>query len=1035
MNKFYQTLFVLPLSGVAIALTTAPSLAGSFRTSGAVQYTSSPPTDLRLGRRESNRSILFFKEDQNYFLRNNLYVDIKNPGSYSKNTNLSPGTISPGVYLDSYFFHADPVGRRENNPINVIGSVTFEDEILGIITGKSNLSSSDNLGLSSMTFPRHDNRGVMKNDGRTDYVTLSSDRHTINLNLKVGTAMDQIRVITERSVAPTLSNFYLSSNYVNEGSSVTAYLKATDPNKDTISFYVDGSYIGKDYDRSGTRSDSTRLRFTEDGTRTIRAQAKDEDGKYSNNRYQTLTVRNVAPTLSNLTIPTINEGQSASATLYGTDPGADALTFYLNNGNIGTDSRTSGTRSASTNLGVFTDDGTFSYTGRVRDDDGAYSSTRSGTLRVLNVAPTISNFEVLVPMAFEGQAAYAFLDATDPGEDPLSFYLNGEYIGNDTDTSGTRSISKNLGIFEDSGTFSYTAEVRDDDGGISNTVTRTFNIRNLPPTLLLDSPFPETVNEGDSVLLSLSATDPGKDAIDFLLNGEVIGTDNSTSGTRTFSENLNLFGDDGTFDYRIEARDDDNGYSNTFFRKVTVNNVAPTFDFDIPTINEGESAVALFNATDPGTDAISFFLNDKNIATDSSTSGTRSFTHDLGIFDDDGIFEYTAFALDDDGGKSNIVTKNFEVKNVAPTITNITKDFEIYPEQLFDFAVAATDPGKDKLTYHWDFDGDGSYNDYIRDSGKWSFTDPGDYTVGVKVSDGDGGVTYDSFKVAVKPIKPPYTMRFTDIKGIEGDSDKFQFEFEVANWTGAEVGGVYFALTDSPGGASVQKSPFFNSADINKGTVVDVSKSAIEYKTDTLIPTAELTDIDSGKNVFDGFVMTVDDFDVTEVMSFNWFLLGKDGMPIGTAASGSEYAFGTLDLGRLADGDSEGYFEEMPLSKLSNLFKDGVNKVTDTIADTVTSSKLGTLGSFSSSFTAAPQLSRDFNGTLLSEREPSPPLFAGIVETGLTAAFQNPEDNKFDVPINISLNPEQPESVPEPSSILAMFGLAAASLFGLKRRR
>ena len=64
---------------------------------------------------------------------------------------------------------------------------------------------------------------------------------------------------------------------------------------------------------------------------------------------------------------------------------------------------------------------------------------------------------------------------------------------------------------------------------------------------------------------------------------------------------------------------------------------------------------------------------------------------------------------------------------------------------------------------------------------------------------------------------------------------------------------------------------------------------------------------------------------------------------------------------------------------------------------------------------------------ILESEEKAIALFNGKSDRGLTGRFLNPEDNKFNAPINAS--------VPEPSSILAMFGLAAASLFGLKRPR
>ncbi|HAZ44424.1 MAG TPA: hypothetical protein DDW76_06350 [Cyanobacteria bacterium UBA11369] len=73
---------------------------------------------------------------------------------------------------------------------------------------------------------------------------------------------------------------------------------------------------------------------------------------------------------------------------------------------------------------------------------------------------------------------------------------------------------------------------------------------------------------------------------------------------------------------------------------------------------------------------------------------------------------------------------------------------DIRTSTLFDFAATATDAGiNDILTYDWDFNGDGLFDDFTGLGGQWSFLNPGLHTVGLRVSDGDGGFAYGSFKV------------------------------------------------------------------------------------------------------------------------------------------------------------------------------------------------------------------------------------------------------------------------------------------------
>ncbi|NES18240.1 MAG: PEP-CTERM sorting domain-containing protein [Symploca sp. SIO3E6] len=158
------------------------------------------------------------------------------------------------------------------------------------------------------------------------------------------------------------------------------------------------------------------------------------------------------------------------------------------------------------------------------------------------------------------------------------------------------------------------------------------------------------------------------------------------------------------------------------------------------------------SATDPGADAISFFLNGANVGTDGRISGTRTASKNLGTFADEGTFTYTGQAQDKDGAFSNTSTQQLTVLNVAPTITQLTQDLVVKVDDMFDFSAAAIDPGiLDILTFDWDFDMDGIFDDFTGTSGQWSFDRSGTYDVALRVSDGDGGFAYGSFTVSAVP--------------------------------------------------------------------------------------------------------------------------------------------------------------------------------------------------------------------------------------------------------------------------------------------
>jgi len=278
---------------------------------------------------------------------------------------------------------------------------------------------------------------------------------------------------------------------------------------------------------------------------------------------------------------------------------------------------------------------------------------------------------------------------------------------------------------------------------------------NVAPVVGINIP---TIQEGQNAQAQLLATDPGADSINFFLNGGFVGSDSSTSGTRSLTTNLGPFADNGIHHYTAQAQDTRGAFSSSVQGTLIVENVAPTlsgFNLSNTVMNEGQTASAFLQATDPGADSINFFLNGSSIGTDTRTSGIRSSNQDLGTFQDEGTFTFRGQAQDKDGAFSNIIDRTLTVLNVAPTITSLTEDLMILQGETFDFAASAIDPGVlDILTFDWDFDGDGLFDDFQGTSGIWSFSDLGLHEIGLRVSDGDGGFTVGSFNVDVKQQTP-----------------------------------------------------------------------------------------------------------------------------------------------------------------------------------------------------------------------------------------------------------------------------------------
>jgi len=338
-------------------------------------------------------------------------------------------------------------------------------------------------------------------------------------------------------------------------------------------------------------------------------------------------------------------------------------------------------------------------------------------------------------------------DAKDSNNDPLSFEWDLDNDGKYDEFTGPRGQWS----FSDNGINTIGLKVT--DGKPQGDTYDSFEVlvKNVAPTLTgLDLSTP-TIFEGESASVLLTATDPGADAISFLLNNNLITTDKKTSGTRQANLDLGVFTDNGTFTYTGIAEDKDGGRSKSITKTLTVLNVAPSITSLTENIlvKEGELFNFAATATDPGIHDILTYnwdLNNDGIYDDfTGNSGQWSFTNNslntigLRVSDGDGGFDF---------GQLNVT-----VENVAPTITSLTDNLTVWQNELFDFAATGTDPGiNDILTYLWDFNNDGVYDDFIGNSGQWSFANPGIYKVGVRIEDSDGGFDHHYFEVTAKKV-------------------------------------------------------------------------------------------------------------------------------------------------------------------------------------------------------------------------------------------------------------------------------------------
>jgi hypothetical protein len=176
-------ILVLPLSATIISGTVT---GGTAFTAGGTFEKLLPPLNNPYGPPNSVGRNTFewpnlygFDEDQNIVLQADLVADV--------GTTLLPA----GITVASHYIFFDPRNTR-----SIIGTVDFDSEVLAIITSRGNLTASDFLANTGVTYLSPGARGL---EGR-DAVTISGTQQ-ISFMATASSPGDYVRVLTAFSPA------------------------------------------------------------------------------------------------------------------------------------------------------------------------------------------------------------------------------------------------------------------------------------------------------------------------------------------------------------------------------------------------------------------------------------------------------------------------------------------------------------------------------------------------------------------------------------------------------------------------------------------------------------------------------------------------------------------------------------------------------------------------------------------------------------------------------------------------------------------
>ncbi len=168
---------------------------------------------------------------------------------------------------------------------------------------------------------------------------------------------------------------------------------------------------------------------------------------------------------------------------------------------------------------------------------------------------------------------------------------------------------------------------------------------------------------------------------------------------------------------------------------------------------EGTSITQTGTATDVAADTVTIHYDWGDGTVTTSASGVNT-SH---AFVDEGTYDPTIYATDEDGGTSADLWNYlgyglmFSITNVAPTITS-SSGTGSSEGTASTFAATATDPGTaDILTYTWAY-GDGTSGTGA--SASHAYADDGAYNWTLTVNDGDGGSVTSSGTLTVANVLP-----------------------------------------------------------------------------------------------------------------------------------------------------------------------------------------------------------------------------------------------------------------------------------------
>ena len=353
----------------------------------------------------------------------------------------------------------------------------------------------------------------------------------------------------------------------------------------------------------------------------------------------------------------------------------------------------------------------------------------------------------------EGDAVSLPVVASDPDGDRLGYSASGLPRGV-TIHPTTGLIS---GVLPFDSAQVYTTAVTASDGFLDVTVTFTWTVTNTnrPPVVL--RPGDQSSAEGDEINLNLNATDA--DGQELTWSSTTLPAGLSLDAEAGVISGTIAFGasEDSPYDITLTVSDGEDTGTATFRWVVRSTNRRPT------AVNPGDQTTAEAQAVNVAVTASDPDGDDLTWAATNLPPGLR-IAPDTGVitgtvsYDGSDASPYGVVVIVSDGSLTHSVGFDWTVTNTnrAPTVTT-GGPYDVAEGGSAALSASASDPDGSVLTYNWDLDDDGDFDDASGATAAFAGIDgPSTHTVRVRVSDGDLTATA-SATVTVRNVNPTIT--------------------------------------------------------------------------------------------------------------------------------------------------------------------------------------------------------------------------------------------------------------------------------------